>query len=213
MRNFLIFVLVVVLVGFFSDKNNTGDKPSVQMSAADKAKRLAEQRTLREKVCESNLEIYNGLMEKKSFSAAYTSISQCAEDFPDKYRSLETAALVPSLIADINNKAESASFRLNQFTRLDAMDKSLADKYRHLIPSLNALIKVEEQKRLQEIAKKKKSEGVSIGMTAADVEASSWGKPQRINTTTNKWGERQQWVYGNGNYLYFEKGVLTSIQN
>jgi hypothetical protein len=50
-------------------------------------------------------------------------------------------------------------------------------------------------------------------MTPADVEASSWGKPQKINTTTNKWGESQQWVYGNGGYLYFENGVLTSIQN
>lgn len=24
---------------------------------------------------------------------------------------------------------------------------------------------------------------------------------------------REQWVYGNGNYLYFEDGTLTSIQN
>ncbi len=102
---------------------------------------------------------------------------------------------------------------MNQFTRLDAIDKMLADKHRHLIPTLNALIKVEEQKRIQALAKQKKSEGVRLGMTPADVEASSWGKPQRIKTTTNKWGERQQWVYGNGNYLYFEKGVLTSIQN
>jgi hypothetical protein len=102
---------------------------------------------------------------------------------------------------------------LNQFTRLDALDKSLADKYRYLIPSLNALVKAEELKRIQAIAKQKKSEGVRLGMTPADVEASSWGKPQKINTTTNKWGESQQWVYGNGGYLYFENGVLTSIQN
>ena len=213
MRLILIIILVIGVVVAFSDKKNTNEKPIVQMSDQDKAKLWAEQMVLREKECESTLEKYNDLIEKKSFLAAHISIGTCARDFPDKYKSLETAALVPLLITDINNKTESASFRLNQFTRLDALDKSLADKYRYLIPSLNALIKAEEQKRIQAIAKQKKSEGVRLGMTPADVEASSWGKPQKINTTTNKWGESQQWVYGNGGYLYFENGVLTSIQN
>lgn len=213
MRLILIIILVIGVVVAFSDKKNTSEKPIVQMSDQDKAKLWAEQMVLREKECESTLEKYNDLIEKKSFLAAHISIGTCARDFPDKYKSLETAALVPLLITDINNKTESASFRLNQFTRLDALDKSLADKYRYLIPSLNALIKAEEQKRIQAIAKQKKSEGVRLGMTPADVEASSWGKPQKINTTTNKWGESQQWVYGNGGYLYFENGVLTSIQN
>ena len=213
MRSILIIVLVVGLVSYCHDRTSTPKNPVVQISAADNEKLLAEKMALKEKECESNFEKYNVLMAKKSFFDAYRSISDCAQDFPDKYKSSEIAALVPYLIADINNKSESASFRLNQFSRLDALDKSLADKYRHLIPSLNALMKAEEQKRAQEIAKQKKSEGVRLGMTPADVEASRWGKPQRINNTTNKWGVKQQWVYGNGNYLYFENGVLTSIQN
>lgn len=61
--------------------------------------------------------------------------------------------------------------------------------------------------------KNKGKSGVSIGMTKADVLASSWGKPQRINKTTNAYGTHEQWVYGNGNYLYFENGLLTTIQN
>lgn len=28
-----------------------------------------------------------------------------------------------------------------------------------------------------------------------------------------QWGEHAQWVYDNGNYLYFDSGILTSIQN
>lgn len=60
--------------------------------------------------------------------------------------------------------------------------------------------------------KKKKSEGVKLGMTEQDVIDSSWGKPRKINRTTNKYGVREQWVY-DGGYLYFEDGVLTSIQN
>lgn len=213
MRSIFIIIFVIAIVKVFYDKENTSEKPRVQISAADAAKAQAQLTAQREKDCEVAAVKYQELMEQKSFYDAHRWISTCARDFPDKYKSLENAALVPLLITDINNKSAGASFRLKQFTRLDATDKSLADKYRHLIPSLNALVKAEEQKRLQEIAKQKKSEGVRLGMTPADVEASSWGKPQRINTTTNKWGERQQWVYGSGSYLYFENGVLTTIQN
>ncbi len=55
-------------------------------------------------------------------------------------------------------------------------------------------------------------EGVSIGMTAERVLLSSWGKPNDINRTTTSRGIREQWVY-DGGYLYFQDGVLTSIQN
>ena len=41
----------------------------------------------------------------------------------------------------------------------------------------------------------------------------SWGKPKSINKSTGAWGVHEQWVYGDGNYLYFENGILTSIQN
>lgn len=68
-----------------------------------------------------------------------------------------------------------------------------------------------------EINKKKSSSvgtyGVQIGMTKEDVLSSSWGKPQSINTTTSASGTREQWVYGNGNYLYFENDRLVTIQN
>ena len=59
----------------------------------------------------------------------------------------------------------------------------------------------------------KKKAGVSIGMTEADVLASSWGKPEKINRSTNKYGTREQWVYGGGNYLYLEDGKVSAIQN
>ena len=41
----------------------------------------------------------------------------------------------------------------------------------------------------------------------------SWGKPDDINTTIGSYGTHEQWVYGNGYYLYFENGKLTNIQN
>lgn len=53
----------------------------------------------------------------------------------------------------------------------------------------------------------------SIGMTTGQVEVSLWGKPESVNRTVTASGVREQWVYGNGQYLYFEDGVLTSFQD
>lgn len=59
----------------------------------------------------------------------------------------------------------------------------------------------------------KRKGGVRLGMTAAQVRASNWGRPGSINRTTSAAGIHEQWVYEDGNYLYFENGVLTTIQN
>ena len=52
----------------------------------------------------------------------------------------------------------------------------------------------------------------TIGMTKTEVENSTWGKPKDINKTTTKYGTREQWVYKGYKYIYFENGVVTSIQ-
>jgi len=79
--------------------------------------------------------------------------------------------------------------------------------------------KVEEEKAEKKFKKELiasyKKEGVELGMTAERVLQSSWGKPTKINRTTNAYGSREQWVYRqyeNG-YLYFNNGILTSISN
>lgn len=43
----------------------------------------------------------------------------------------------------------------------------------------------------------------------------SWGYPDDINRTTGIWGTHEQWVYGDiyCSCLYFENGILTTIQN
>lgn len=60
---------------------------------------------------------------------------------------------------------------------------------------------------------RKKGEGVSVGMTKADVLASNWGKPKSINATTTARGNKEQWVYRDNNYLYFQGEILTTIQH
>lgn len=56
---------------------------------------------------------------------------------------------------------------------------------------------------------------LKIGMTKKQVIA-IWGKPNDINRTVGSWGIHEQWVYsyvGDGCYLYFEDGRLTSWQD
>ena len=75
--------------------------------------------------------------------------------------------------------------------------------------------KLEHQKILEDERKQRakwRKEGVSIGMTAERAKLSSWGIPNKVNRTTSSRGVREQWVY-DGGYLYFEDGVLVSIQN
>lgn len=52
----------------------------------------------------------------------------------------------------------------------------------------------------------------SIGMTATEVRNSTWGNPSKINKTTTKYGVHEQWVYSSGRYIYFDDGIVTSIQ-
>lgn len=52
----------------------------------------------------------------------------------------------------------------------------------------------------------------AIGMTAEQVEASTWGKPKDINKTTYSWGVKEQWVYSGYRYIYLEDGIVTAIQ-
>jgi len=54
--------------------------------------------------------------------------------------------------------------------------------------------------------------GVKVGMTKKQVESSSWGKPDSVNSTIFEKKKMEQWVYGGGNYLYFENSRLQAIQ-
>lgn len=58
-----------------------------------------------------------------------------------------------------------------------------------------------------------KNSNPTIGMTKEEVEMSLWGKPQKVNRTVSKYGVREQWVYPDYKYLYFEDGILTSFQD
>ena len=130
-------------------------------------------------------------INKQEYSSAKTLL--------EKYKDFGNQTIV-----DMYNKAT------NEVNRIEAEKKAQEEAERKARAKKEA---EERARREAEEKARKKREGVTIGMTKQDVLDSSWGKPKYINTTTTRYGVREQWVYGGGNYLYFENGILTSIQN
>lgn len=107
-------------------------------------------------------------------------------------------------IVDMYNNAT------NEVNRIEAEKKAQEEAERKAREKKEA---EERAKREAEEKARKKSQGVRIGMTKQEVLDSSWGEPYDINTSIGSWGVHEQWCYEGYNYLYFENGILTSIQN
>ena len=77
-------------------------------------------------------------------------------------------------------------------------------------------LKLKEEKLIKKYGKSKyeklKNGEIWIGCTM-DMAKIAWGNPVSSNKTTRANKVSEQWVYGNGNYLYFDNGILTTIQN
>lgn len=154
---------------------------------------------------------YAALMTDKKFSDAASLIRPCSKVLADeKLTKLVRNAEIAGYMTSINNTKLSARERSQAMYSLARDYPDLGAKYVEEAHKLSA--QADRQDEATE-RKRKRSQGVVIGMTRDDVLASSWGKPQRVNTTINARGTREQWVYGGRNYLYFENGVLTTIQN
>lgn len=82
--------------------------------------------------------------------------------------------------------------------------------------SLDFRLMFDDAQNQKNLAAKKecdrKGRTISIGMTGAQVLASCWGKPTRRNNTITASGNREQWVYSDGSYVYVTNGVVTAIQ-
>jgi hypothetical protein len=121
--------------------------------------------------------------------------------------------------------AAASSLNVKLFTR---NPDQLAEQYatdKAYLAQLKLDLEADERKRQQELEASerrlatavardhKRKGGVRLGMTMKQVRASNWGQPDSVNRTTGAFGVHEQWVYEEGNYLYFEDGVLTTIQN
>ena len=80
-----------------------------------------------------------------------------------------------------------------------------------------AAIKGQQAAREKARAEREARKEPRIGMTKSEAEKSTWGYPDKVNTTTTAKNEFEQWVYrtpySGSKYLHFTNGKLTSISN
>jgi hypothetical protein len=63
------------------------------------------------------------------------------------------------------------------------------------------------------VAECKRRGNPRVGMTADQVTATCWGKPEHVNRTETGTHISDQYVYSSGRYVYLENGIVTSIQS
>jgi hypothetical protein len=209
-RNVIIAIAftIVAALGLYLVVGNRFQTPSLSINTPvkDSGENIASS-------CEAKLVEYQDLINLKYYSLASLKLIGCSVRFPEKYKDLADEAEVKSYEQVINDKNKSSQNRLDDLNKLIERFPIQAKKYEELKKSLG--ISVEKERKASEIklANLKKSQGVSIGMTQEEVLASNWGKPSRVNKTTTARRSSEQWVYGSGSYLYFEEGLLVSIQH
>jgi hypothetical protein len=130
---------------------------------------------------------------------------------PDQRCNEGIAAVIREAKADI--AAGMLTYAINELTVCDKIKSR--PELQQLIKEANSKValnnRMMEKKATEEKARKRR-EGVNIGMSMQDALDSSWGRPKKVNRTTGSYGTHEQWVY-DGGYLYFENGVLRTIQN
>ena len=181
--------------------------PAKSPSQLAREKLIADCRSTRE----DKIRAYTKLMGETNYWEASTAIRQCSNVLDDKeLGAMVNRAELMSTWKDIKSPKVAPGDRLRQ---IEALRRDWPEEAKANDALLTRLAK--ENKRLDDLASAaiRRRSGVSLGMSPEEVLASSWGKPERVNRTTNAYGTSEQWVYGGRNYLYFENGVLTSIQN
>lgn len=146
---------------------------------------LIKQKELNEKIQEQN----DSILNKKAFDDSLLAKKRVAEYIEEK-RIAELRLVVNDSIHKENLKRQAAK---------EAAEKR--QRYQYLVKKYgapNAKLMVEGR--------------VKIGWTK-QMCIEAWGEPNDINTTINQYHRLEQWVYSLSDYLYFEDGILITIQN
>lgn len=136
-----------------------------------------------------------------------------AKDYANKTDYQNAISDMDLILAFDPNNDNAKTLKTQYQADSDAKDaavkaKALADEKAKELADAQAQAQADEQAKALA-----RTQGVKIGMTQQQVLDSSWGRPESVNKTTDAYGTSEQWVYGGNNYLYFDNGILTSIQN
>ena len=112
---------------------------------------------------------------------------------------------------------DSLKFMAANCVALEELERDISEKTIKEAEA-KALRKQQEQYALQaamdEEKRRAKLPNIRLGMTGDYVKnKTNWGHPIKVNRSVGSWGVHEQWIYGEGQYLYFQNGKLTSWQN
>ncbi|MFD4706106.1 hypothetical protein ACFWM3_14730 [Gottfriedia sp. NPDC058432] len=118
---------------------------------------------------------------------------------------------------ETQKKESEKVFPYIEMSKQDAINKSsigLADQVKNFTDGYSAIWYYNDGTMLyfNDAKITKITMSPKIGMTKEKVIQLSWGKPYDINKTTNAYGVTEQWVYDGNKYLYFQDGILETIQ-
>ena len=202
-------------------KQDTIDKERIRIETAkeeERIKRLPKENiykydalrgAVKEKyICISETGLYNDFKESYPFFMdLFANID--VETQVDFITELQNDSKLDVYVVEFNGKryfTNSNSFKPK--TEYDAEVKEKKERLKSLRAQLKKkYITLYGQNFGTLVAEKK----VAIGMSKEMV-VSSWGKPNDINRTITAKSTSEQWVFTNS-YLYFENGVLTTIQD
>lgn len=173
-----------------------------------------------EKGREYGFEIEENLSKYDFYSSVYSSQFADGEnyEYTKSYYEFKLKDLIPA--DEYHQRVEER--RIQEENRL--AEEKRAEQERKKAAELAERKRIEEQQRakaerearIRSTYKKEFADlilagRVRIGMTASMCRE-AWGTPIDINRTTGSWGVHEQWVYYDS-YLYFENGILTTIQD
>jgi hypothetical protein len=206
-RRDLLLCIVGAITGCMPEPYSPPKPTSAPNSAAYAAPNVCNQQR------EARLAEIKQLMAAGEPWKAHLAANTCAAIGDAEFTALSIAAEVAEYRRAAVDKTLPARVRITMIERLEGIDPKHAAPFKALKSQLAQIDAAEDAAERRRIAAVKRREGVRLGMTQEDVLASSWGRPEHINRTISARGTREQWVYGGRNYLYFEDGILVTIQN
>ena len=153
---------------------------------------------------------YKKLTSKREYWQATLEIRRCADILDDKaLKKLVVEGEIKSYIKDLEIRSGSTYDQLRSAEAFLRDYPDQAKKYSKLLNSLKADLArqahdTERQRRIDQVP--------PIGSTTTFIVNESWGYPSKVNETITAHGVKEQWVYGDGRYLYFENKILVAVQ-
>ena len=153
---------------------------------------------------------YKKLIGRKEYWPATLEIRRCAEILDDKaLKKLVAEGEIKSYIQDLEIRSGSIYDQLRSAEAFSRDYPEQAKKYSKLLSSLRTDLArqandTERQRRMDQVP--------PIGSTTAFIINESWGYPSKVNETITARGVKEQWVYRDGRYLYFENKILVAVQ-